>query len=214
MEAVVYIIENNINYDCYIGSSTNYYRRKKRHFTDLGLNKHHSPKLQRAYNKYGKDCFNIYILESFLFVSKSDILAREQFYIDTMKPKYNICNTAGSQLGSIRSDEFKANCSKRMKGKTPWNKGLKLPKHSIELTKKRSESLKGRRLSEATKNKIKDKVSKPVLQYDSNGVFIKEWQSLKEVSLFLPCSYSKLSNYINGKNNINTFKNYIWKLKT
>lgn len=212
--AVIYKITNNVNGHCYIGSSTNYSRRKKRHFEQLKNNNHHSIVLQRAYNKYGIDNFNIKIILKFPYFNKEDILSIEQYYIDRNNSIYNICKMAGSQLGSKRNDEFKRKCSERMLGKVAWNKGLKLPKHSIELSEKRSRALTGRIVSQETVDKIKNKVSKRIIQYDIEGNFIKEWESLKEVSKKLPCSHSKLSEYINGKSNIKTFKGYIWKLKT
>ena len=52
METVIYKIENLLNSDCYIGSTNNFSRRKKRHFGDLKNGNHHSIKLQRAVNKY------------------------------------------------------------------------------------------------------------------------------------------------------------------
>lgn len=214
MKTVIYKIENLLNSDCYIGSTTNYSRRTKRHFEDLKLNKHHSIKLQRAVNKYGVENFRVYILESFEFISKEYTLEREQYYIDTIKPKYNVCLVAGSQLGTKRDDCFKKACSKRMLGHPAWNKGKKsmTEYQKIQLSIGRKNGKK-REMTEELINKIINKVSKPVLQYNIDGTFIKEWNSLKEVSINLPCSHAKLSEYLNGKSNIDTFKNFIWKFK-
>jgi hypothetical protein len=46
--------------------------------------------------KDGHSKFNLEILE---YCSKKDLINREQYYIDLLKPKYNICKTAGSMLG-------------------------------------------------------------------------------------------------------------------
>ena len=43
--------------------------------------------LQRAYNKYGKDAFSFEIIEICTFDS---LLLREQFYLDTLNPEFNI----------------------------------------------------------------------------------------------------------------------------
>ncbi len=213
MKAIIYKIQNITTLDCYIGSSANYSRRKKRHFEDLKKGNHHSIILQRAYNKYGVDLFEISILESFEYFTKKDILNREQYYLDFIKPIYNICKTAGSQLGSTRSLEFKELCRKRMKGKEPWNKGLKTGSQSKEAIFNRKQSLKGRIVTIETKNKIKSGVSKPIIQYDKNGVFIKEWESAKKASLELNFCYTALVKYLTGNSNITTFKNNIWKRK-
>jgi hypothetical protein len=53
----VYCIKNTITNKVYIGSSLNIKSRLKTHIFSLKNNKHHSLKLQRSYNKYGKDNF-------------------------------------------------------------------------------------------------------------------------------------------------------------
>lgn len=211
MKAIIYKIENLKNGKIYIGSTTNYPRRKKRHWDDLRHNKHHSLPLQRSWNKYGEGSFTISKIEKGLFIDKETLLKREQFYMDTLLPEYNVCKKAGSQLGSKRSDEFKKRCSDRMKGKPAWNKGLKLPKQSKETIRKRTKNRIGKHLSTETKLRIKGKVSRKITQWSSDNVFIKEWDSAKQISKELPCSYTAIVNYINGKSNIKTFKGFIWK---
>jgi group I intron endonuclease len=213
MKAIIYKIENIRTSDCYIGSTVNYSRRSKRHFEDLKRKIHHSLILQRAWDKYGEQLFRIFKLETFDYSTKEEILNKEQEYLDLVKPKYNVCRIAGSQLGTKRSKEFREKCSERMKGKEPWNKGEKLPKQSEETKAKRIKSLIGRSVSEETKSKIKAKLSKPILQYDAENNFIREWESAKKASLELGFSYTALIKYLNGKSNINTFKNWIWKRK-
>lgn len=53
-------LKNNKNY---IGSTFNFNNRIKRHLYDLENKTHHSQKLQRAFNKYTKKEFNIFILK-------------------------------------------------------------------------------------------------------------------------------------------------------
>ena len=78
---------------------------------------HHSPYLQRAYDKYGEDAIVFTILET--AVGKEELLALEQKYIDDLKPKYNVCKFARSCLGVKRSKESK------MKFMFPENKGYR-----------------------------------------------------------------------------------------
>lgn len=61
----VYGIRNTVVNKWYVGSSIDTNRRFKEHNWGLKNNKHHSAKLQRAYNKYGKDAFEYHILAEY-----------------------------------------------------------------------------------------------------------------------------------------------------
>ena len=50
------------------------------------------------------------------YCNSSDLLQREQYYFDKLKPQYNILKIAGSSLGSKLSEETKAKISKALKG--------------------------------------------------------------------------------------------------
>ena len=100
----IYQIRNKVNSKSYIGSSTRLSKRWKRHLTDLKCNVHHSLALQRAFHKYGSDNFEFTILEN---CEESKLLDREQYYLNTLKPEYNICKTAGNCLGVTHSEETK-----------------------------------------------------------------------------------------------------------
>lgn len=93
---VVYKIENTKDGKIYIGSTNNFERRKKGHINKLNRNEHRNPRLQRAWNKYGSDCFKFSIIEKV----NENLLEREQFYINTFKPYekkigYNILKDVG-----------------------------------------------------------------------------------------------------------------------
>lgn len=63
MPACIYCIENKINGHCYIDQIKNFIQRRSKHFSELRRNAHHNSHLQKAYNKYGEQNFQIYILE-------------------------------------------------------------------------------------------------------------------------------------------------------
>lgn len=121
---VVYKIVNSVTGDFYIGSSVDFGFRKWSHLNDLRLNKHHSPILQNSYNKHGEDKFKFEILET--FSSPETLIAREQFYIDTLKPRYNISQVAGSTLGLKHSEQARLNMSKAHKCLTKEQRGHKV----------------------------------------------------------------------------------------
>lgn len=86
----IYKIINLINGKTYIGSSKDLVKREKRHFRDLNKNKHHNIHLQRAFNKYGSISFIFEVVEEC-----EDLFKREQHWIDTIKPDYNIGSVGG-----------------------------------------------------------------------------------------------------------------------
>jgi group I intron endonuclease len=98
----IYQIKNKINNKSYIGSSSRLKLRWNRHQTDLKCNVHHSLALQRTFNKYGYDNFEFIILEN---CEKDKLLEREQYYLNTLKPEYNICKIAGNCAGVKHSSE-------------------------------------------------------------------------------------------------------------
>lgn len=60
--------------------------------------------------------------------------------------------------------------------------------------------------------KIK-KESKPVIQYDTNNNFIKEWDSIHEVSRVLKIGRSNITNVCQNKKKYKTAGGFIWKYK-
>ena len=58
--------------------------------------------IYRALLKYGHSKFSIEILEH---CDSNCILKREQYYMDLLKPKYNILEIAGSPIGYKHTQE-------------------------------------------------------------------------------------------------------------
>lgn len=87
--AGVYMIRCKVSGKVYIGSSQNIEDRWRRHKGELRLGKHHSFKLQAAWNKYGEDAFELVVLE---VVACGFVSIVEQAYInkyDAFKNGYN-----------------------------------------------------------------------------------------------------------------------------
>jgi group I intron endonuclease len=110
----------------YIGSTIDYFNRKRRHLQQLNKGTHHSPALQNHVNKYGIDDFEFSIIETFDFISKEHLISREQFYLDTYHPYLNVKKIADSSIGLKRSDETKRKIGDASKGHT-------MPEHVKQL---------------------------------------------------------------------------------
>lgn len=114
----IYCITNTVNGKVYIGSAIRVKNRFRQHRSDLRLGRHGNEKLQRAWNKYGPQAFDLKVIEPVLF--PEDLIAREQYWIDhlnSVASGYNILPQAGSRLGSVTSDESKAKMSLAKKGR-------------------------------------------------------------------------------------------------
>ncbi|MFN6531032.1 GIY-YIG nuclease family protein [Nostoc sp. ChiSLP03a] len=124
----IYAIINRDNGKAYIGSTAESFRKRwNKHKASLRLCKHHSPVLQKAWNKYTEFRFEFRILEVVPkeeFTDNKYLTDIEQVYLDTYNPEYNILKIAGSCLGRKHGEEAKVKLSQSMKGKTPWNIGI------------------------------------------------------------------------------------------
>lgn len=133
----VYLITNNHNKKQYVGSSKNVNYRMQRHRSQLKGGFHKNRKLQAAYNKYGLDGFTFSVVE--LVNDLTDLLTREQYYIDTLKPFYNIMQVAGTVEGFKHSLETIEKCIAANKRRTGTHhtgqKGrvFKLDKDTLEI---------------------------------------------------------------------------------
>ena len=139
----IYQIKSNVNPKrVYIGSAINIQVRWGKHLERLRKNKHHSPKLQNHFNKYGETDLQFSIL---LGCNKEDLIKTEQYFIDSYKPFFNCSPTAGSQLGIKRSNEYKEKLRQSHLGK----------KASEETKAKMSKNMRGIKKSEETKRRMK-----------------------------------------------------------
>jgi group I intron endonuclease len=83
----IYRIRCNRTGKFYVGSSKQIYVRWYEHRRSLRRGASGCVRLQRAWNKHGEECFQFSILEE---CSVDELEAREQFYVSTLKPDYNI----------------------------------------------------------------------------------------------------------------------------
>lgn len=159
----IYKIVNTVNGNLYIGSSIDIPNRQKQHRYHLRNNSHRNPHLQHAWSLYGEEAFAFETVE----VTSSDretLIEREQHYLDTLEPAYNIKKQATATADSI---ERAAKISNSLKGKSPSqatrDKIAQAARNiSDETRRKMSESASRRRASAETRAKMSaGKLGKP-----------------------------------------------------
>lgn len=117
----VYEIVNIITNERYIGSASRvgksnslsgFYVRFDKHKLLLKNNKHYNIHLQRSYNKYGENNFNFNVLS---ICPPEYCIKLEQWFLDNLKPEYNIRKIADSNKGIKFTAEHKEKLSKSIK---------------------------------------------------------------------------------------------------
>ena len=143
-EKIIYKIVNKVNGKKYIGSTIEKTKRWRQHKRNLRGGYHTNIYLQNAWNKYGGDSFVFNVVEE--VNETSDLVQREQYYMDTLEPAYNIKPKADR---SEMSKETKYKIIEANKGR----------EHSRETRQKMSETHKGKEISQETREKISESLS-------------------------------------------------------
>jgi len=133
MGSGIYIITHNKTFKRYVGQSKDIQRRLQCHWSSLRDNKHENKPLQNAYNKYGRDAFSVSTIEC----AENLLTNIEQSMLDQWSNLYNICKKANVPPAAWgrrikHSEDTKALWSAQRKGRTPWNKGKKMPQGTGE----------------------------------------------------------------------------------
>lgn len=147
MPTGIYKISNTIDNRIYIGSAISCKSRKRSHLSDLKFNKHGNGHIQNFFNKYGENALIFEVVET---CNKENLIQREQYYIDTLNPEFNICKNAGNTLGRKFSDETKKKIALKAKGHQR-RKGAILSKETRD---KISKSNTGKKNSEEARKKM------------------------------------------------------------
>lgn len=173
----VYRWINNLNGNSYVGSSVDLTKRLRLYYKNNSLKKNNMA-INKSILKYGHSNFSLEILE---YCDKSKVLSREQYYLDNLKPKYNILKHAGSWLGVKHSRATLA------KLKLIWA-------NNAELRAKRLEPLILYRNSEAHKINFKKLLSSPEHKehlkklHSKSSIKINVWDILKRENTSYPSS--------------------------
>lgn len=81
MKSGIYQIRNTVNNKIYVGSTVDFEFRKREHFYRLNKGIHYNKHLQKAWNKYGSECFEFEVLE---VCQITFLQEKEQTWIDKL----------------------------------------------------------------------------------------------------------------------------------
>jgi len=115
MKNVIYKIRNVINEHYYVGSTVDSRKRFWAHRKALRLGTHDCTHLQRAWVKYGEDCFKFEIVEQ--LNSKEELYPAEQKWLDEHHGKDYCYNSAAHADSPMRdaSPEMRARLAEKTK---------------------------------------------------------------------------------------------------
>jgi len=151
MKTGIYKILNIQTQDFYIGSAVHFYNRKSKHIGTLRENKHRNKHLQNAFNKYGEKSFKVFLIEE---CTKENLQVREQYYIESLKPHYNIRTVVEGRWNFNHSEDTKERIKAGV-SKFHFEKG-----HSAVTKQRIANSLLGLEQSDATIKKRSNTLSK------------------------------------------------------
>jgi len=200
----------------YIGQSINIHKRWSA-YKNIKYVK--QPRISNSVLKYGIENHRFEIIEECLLeeLDKQETYWK-QYYINKLGwDKMLFCQLIDGK-GGPKSKETKLKISLIKKGsKLSQDICIKMSKSKLGIfkhTQKTKENIGLKNSKPKPKNfgsKIKVINSKPILQYDLQGNFIKEWPSMTEINKNLKISIGFISGCCNGK--YNKAKGYVWKFK-
>jgi len=142
--SAIYLWTNKFNGKRYVGSAKDLRLRLLSYYNTSSL-LNTNMLICKALLKYGFSAFSLTILEC---CKTEELVQREQYYIDTLRPEYNILTTAYSSLGYTHTEETLAKISKE-------NNHMFGQNHTEEARAKMVAAKLGRVLSEELKEKLK-----------------------------------------------------------
>lgn len=209
MACGIYKIENLINGKIYIGQSVDIEYRFKNHKSESFNPKSNAydTAIHRAIRKYGVDNFSFEIIEE---CEQDQLHEREIYWIDyynSFGNGYNLTN-GGEGVPTINIKQTQK----------LWDDGLSIKEISVIMHCQQHTVI---RILESydkydneesyRRGRIKagEKLSKPIIQYDKNGNFIKKYSSITEASKAIGIECSNISNAL-GNNGRLSVGGYQW----
>lgn len=165
----IYIIRNDINHKCYVGSSIHIWERIRGHYSLLRQNKHWNVKLQKAWNKYEERNFTVIPI---FFCEEGLELKYEEDFIriyNSYKNGYNNIDIPGSKFnkGKKFTEEHKEKI--RIAAKNRYSR--------IEERQKTSDSIKARYSDPETLKRLRERQRDPDLREKRRKISIESWKN-------------------------------------
>jgi group I intron endonuclease len=183
----------------YIGQSVNL-KKRKRNYSLLSQTKG-QPLIHHSILKYGWENHKFEIIEE---CSIEELNQKEIYWMsffNCIEEGLNL-KEGGYNIGKHHPQTIIKMRNTKLNKKQPWS----VPQATLM-----GKANKGKIRTEEFKNNIRLNNSKPVLQYDKQGNFIKKWECGFDAARFLGKQNSAISECCYGKRK--TAYNYIWKFK-
>lgn len=188
---------NNLNGNSYIGSAINLSDRFYQYYSYKALETYLKNRKSAIYSALIKHGYSKFTLEIIEYCDPSNVIEREQYYIELLAPEYNILKTAGSRFGSVHSEETKKNMREARKGeKNPFFG----KNHSDETKEKFRAAWKNRVVSDETRAKMAAaKGSGIVVVIDQETGVSQEYTSVNQAAKALGTNHVTLGKYIKSQ---------------
>lgn len=182
----IYKWENKISGEFYIGSAVDLSKRMSEYYRESYVTHPSRGKsiICFALVKYGYNNFSLSILE---YCDRTEVISREQYYLDLLNPSYNILKYAYSSEGYKHTLEAIKKISLAKKGKFIKEDNSFYGKTHTEEVKEL--------MSQAALKRTKPNNAKPVFLKDINKNIIGDFKSMTELSLYLKADKATLKRY-------------------
>jgi len=176
MNCGIYKIINIKNNKFYLGSSKNLNKRWIQHKYKLRKNNHVNFILQKAWNKYGEGNIIFEVLEE---CDENKLFEREQYYLDLLKPKYNI-GLKASGGDNLSNNPKRVDIIKRM-SITNKEKYQKLAKEEKLKYSERYKGDKNPNFGNNWTDEMKESLRQKKLEYCKKNPPVNKGKKLKEI---------------------------------
>jgi group I intron endonuclease len=214
----IYRWNNKVTHKSYVGSSINLSSRLSTYYSKKAMQAKIKTSTSIIYSALLRHSYANFTLDILEYCEVDILIEREQYYLDLLKPEYNILKVANSRLGSKHSLKTRALISLKLKGVNHPFFGKTLSK---EVRMKISESNKAFWLKIKTKREIKLKTPETLLKMslrshgvsvkvlDKNNNLVKTFTTIKSAAKHFGVSSTTMSRIENK----GTYDNFIFKFE-